>query len=57
MIKLGQVALIIFMIFAIVSILFMISTCCTNFINITGNKKRETEVHPQPFTLGTLVRM
>ena len=54
LVKLGQAALIIFMVFAIIAILFMIITCCMSLVNITGNK-RQNEIHPQPFSLSSLV--
>ena len=56
LIKLGQAALIIFMIFAIIAILFIISTCCMSLLNITSNKKRQDQTHPQPFILTSMVR-
>ena len=54
LVKLGQAALIIFMVFVIIAILFMIITCCMSLVNITGNK-RQNEIHPQPFSLSSLV--
>ena len=56
LIKLGQAALIIFMIFAIIAILFMVTLCCSSIVNITGGKKREDQVQPAPFVLTNLVR-
>ena len=55
LVKLGQAALIIFMIFAIIAILFMVTTCCSSLVNITNNKKREDQVQPTPFVLTNLV--
>ena len=55
LVKLGQAALIIFMIFAIIAILFMLSVCCSSLVNITNNKRREQQVHPAPFVLTDLV--
>ena len=55
LIKLGQAALIIFMIFATIAVLFMLSLCCTSIFNITNNKRREDQVHPAPFVLSNLV--
>ena len=55
LIKLGQAALIIFMIFATIAVLFMLTLCCTSIFNITNNKRREDQVHPAPFVLSNLV--
>ena len=55
LIKLGQAALIIFMIFAIIAILFMVTSCCSSLVNITNNKRREDQDQPSPFVLTNLV--
>ena len=48
LIKLGQAALIIFIIFAIISIFFMLATCCMSLI---GNKNNDDDKTPAPFTM------
>ena len=55
LVKLGQAALIIFMIFATIAILLMATLCCTSLVNITNKKRREDQVHPAPLVLSNLV--
>ena len=48
LVKLGQAALIIFMIFAIVSILFMLLNCC---LAVTKTKQKTVTTTPHPLVL------
>lgn len=50
LIKLGQAALIIFMIFAIFSIIFMMTTCCITLFGAINDKNND-QSNPAPFTM------
>ena len=55
-IKLGQAALIIFIIFAIFSIIFLLTTCIFSITNFNGEKKsNDEEDAPQPFKMQVLL--
>jgi len=49
LVKLGHAALIIFMIFSVVSIVFMIISCCKSVL--TGRKNKQEVDKPLPFTI------
>ena len=51
-IKLGQAALIIFIIFAIFSIIFLLTTCIFSIINFNGERSsNDEEDAPKPFKM------
>lgn len=54
-IKLGQAALIIFIIFAIFSIIFLLTTCIFSITNFKGERKSKDEDNaPEPFKMQVL---
>ena len=56
LIKLGQAAIIIFMIFAIFSIIFMMSSCCMSLFGAINDKNND-QSNPAPFTMKKQVRI
>ena len=53
LIKLGQAALIIFIILAVISVLFLVTTCCVSVLGVAqqkGKDKRERNT-PPPFNM------
>ena len=52
MIKLGQAALIVFIIFAIFTIIFLLTSCIFSITNFNGERKgNDEEKAPEPFKM------